>query len=71
MIHTSKCNNYYNDDDGFRQFTLLWLVEDRSAPTDVFSYPLKSKCLYVLLEILHFYNLDTTGKGGQFKYFWE
>jgi len=49
MTHTSKCNNNnYDDDDGIRHFTLLWLVEDRSAPTDVFSYHLKLKCLCVV-----------------------
>jgi hypothetical protein len=63
MTDTSKCNNY-DDDDGVRQFTLLWLVDDRSAPTDAFSCPLKSKCSYVFLGILYFYNLDATRKGG-------
>jgi len=40
MTDTSKCKN----DEDFRQFSLLWLVDDHSAPTDVFSYRLKSNC---------------------------
>jgi hypothetical protein len=59
MADTSKCN------DSIGQFTLLWLVDDRSTAADVFCYRLKSKCLYVLLEILYFYHLDTTVKCGK------
>lgn len=67
MTDTSKCND---DDDGVK-FTRLWLVYDHSAPTDVFPYRLKSKCLYVFLEILYFYIVDIIGKVENFKYFGE
>lgn len=67
MTDTSKCNDYY--EDGIRQFTLIWLVNDLSAPTDVLSYRLKSKCM-CCQKFCIFYNLDTTEKGGTVQIFY-